>query len=111
MYILSNLNNINIEALRSLFQWICLGLLVFFIVYSSVHVTLYDDAKKKINKNHDSFRSIHASWGISKVRFGLPIPILSKAENEEIKKFKISYNKIILGFWITVILTIIAFNV
>jgi hypothetical protein len=100
--------SINTANLRSLFEWIFVLLAFVYFVYGSFHASLYDDEKRKIDINHQSFRSIHVSGSIrNRFSFGLPIPIFSDPENEVIKKYKLEYNRIILKFWILVILATI----
>jgi len=104
------ISSINVSNLKSLTECISVILAGIFLVYSSFHATLYDDAKKKINNKYDSYRSIHSSPG-HRFSLGLPIPILSKSENEEIEKYKKTYNRIILKFWVMVVLAIVTFNI
>ncbi len=82
-------------------------IVLFFIVNHKG--LLYDAIQEKYDMNYKGSHSI--SWRNGRMWFSLPGYIFDKIDNIEIKRIKISYNKMSVAFWITTAITIILYNI
>ena len=99
--------NLTPEKLKELVG--ILGIYPFIIfIQISFKGILYDEARKRIDSKYSGNHSFNFKNG--KFRFSLPFLIISNVENNDVKRVRKEFNKIVIRFWIVTIILIVVYN-